>query len=72
MLNYPFVYASAKANAPDVFKQLGFAIYPTVVDGQAPAGRRSAGFNLGVSAFSDNNDLAFEATKPASAVQRAS
>ena len=62
MINYPFVYASAKSNAPDVFEQMGAAKLPQVVDGEEsrpPIG----GFNIGVSEFSDNKDLAFEAAQ---------
>ena len=42
MLNYPFVYPSAKENAPDVFKNLGVAQYPRVDADKpaAPAARR--------------------------------
>ena len=60
MVNYTFAYASAQENAPDVAKNMGFAPYPGVVadrPGRPPLG----GFNLGVSAFSENPDLAFEA-----------
>jgi multiple sugar transport system substrate-binding protein len=60
MVNYTFAYASAQENAPDVAKNMGFAPYPGVSadrPGRPPLG----GFNLGVSAFSDNPDLAFEA-----------
>jgi multiple sugar transport system substrate-binding protein len=60
MINYPFVYPSAKENAPDVFKQLGAAEYPAVVDGE-PSAPPLGGINLGISEFSDNADLAFEA-----------
>lgn len=31
MVNYPFAYASAKENAPEVFKNIGVAKYPKVV-----------------------------------------
>ena len=60
MLNYPFVYPSAKENAPDVFKQLAATKYPAVQAGQEsrpPLG----GINLAVSSFSANQDLAFDA-----------
>ncbi|HYF25311.1 MAG TPA: ABC transporter substrate-binding protein [Baekduia sp.] len=62
MINYPFVFPSAKANAPDVFKHMGAAKYP-----QVDAGRESApplgGFNLAVSEFSQNPDLAWDAVE---------
>jgi multiple sugar transport system substrate-binding protein len=60
MVNYTFAYASAQANAPDVAKNMGFAPYPRVVANQ-PSRPPLGGFNLGVSAYSDNPDLAFEA-----------
>jgi multiple sugar transport system substrate-binding protein len=60
MVNYPFVYASAQENAPEVAENMAAAAYPRV-----DAGRESApplgGINLAVSSFSDNIDLAFEA-----------
>ncbi len=60
MLNYPFVYPSAKENAPDVFKQMEATTYPAVVDGQ-PSAPPLGGINLGISEFSENSDLAFDA-----------
>jgi len=62
MLNYPFVYPSAKENAPDVFKQLGSAVYPRV-DADKPSRPPLGGINLGVSAFSEHKDLTFEAIR---------
>ncbi len=59
-INYTFAPASAEANAPDVFKNMGIAPYPAVVEGE-PARPPLGGFNLGVSSFSENADLAFEA-----------
>ena len=60
MINYPFVYPSAKENAPDVFKQMGAAIYPAI-DADKPRRPPLGGINLGVSAFSEHKDLTFEA-----------
>ena len=60
MVNYPFVFPSAKDNAPDVFKQMGVAKFPKVepdVDSAPPLG----GINIGVSAFSKNKDKSFDA-----------
>ena len=62
MINYPFVFPSAKENAPDVFKNMAAAKYPAVVEGEQsrpPLG----GINIGVSAYSKKKDLAFEAVK---------
>ena len=60
MLNYPFVFPSAKENAPDVFEQLEATTYPAVVEGE-PSAPPLGGINLGVSEFSENSELAFEA-----------
>jgi multiple sugar transport system substrate-binding protein len=60
MVNYPFVYASAKENAPEVFENIGAAKYPGVEtsdDAKPPLG----GINIGVSNFSTKKDLAWEA-----------
>jgi multiple sugar transport system substrate-binding protein len=62
MINYPFVYPSAKEFAPDVFKELGSALYPAVDEGK-PSRPPLGGINLGVSAFSANKDLTFDAIK---------
>jgi multiple sugar transport system substrate-binding protein len=59
-INYPFVYPSAKENAPDVFRQMGAALYPRV-DPDRPSEPPIGGINIGVSAFSKNPELAFEA-----------
>lgn len=60
MLNYPFVYPSAEANAPDVFKQIAATEYPQVVEGE-PSAPPLGGINLGISEFSEHPELAFEA-----------
>jgi len=60
MVNYPFVYPSAKEEAPDVFKNMGAAPYPRV-DPDKPARVTLGGINLGVTRFSENRELAFEA-----------
>ena len=60
MVNYTFAYGSALANAPDVAKNMGFAKFPKV-DPNLPSKPPLGGFNLGVGAYSDNPDLAFQA-----------
>jgi multiple sugar transport system substrate-binding protein len=60
MINYPFVYPSAEAEAPEIFKVMKAARYPRV-DANRPSAPPLGGINLGVSAFSENQDLAFEA-----------
>jgi trehalose/maltose transport system substrate-binding protein len=59
-INYPFVYPSAKENAPDIFKVMKAAKYPQV-DADRPSAPPLGGINLGVSAYSENKDLAFQA-----------
>ena len=59
-INYPFVWASAQKANPTVAKQMGYALFPTVVSGVSP--RVSiGGYNLGVSAHSTHPQLAFDA-----------
>ncbi len=60
MTNYTFAYASAKEEAPDVFENMGFARFPRV-DASKPSKPPLGGFNLAVSSFSENKDVAFEA-----------
>jgi multiple sugar transport system substrate-binding protein len=60
MINYPFAYGSAKENAPEVFKNIAVAQYPRVITDQ-PSNPPLGGFNIGVSSFSENSDLAFDA-----------
>jgi multiple sugar transport system substrate-binding protein len=60
MINYPFVYPSAEENAPDIFKVMKAAKYPGISP-DIPSAPPLGGINLGVSAFSENKDLAFEA-----------
>lgn len=62
MVNYPFVYAAAKSDAPEVFENLGVARWPAVVEGQ-PSRVTLGGFNLGVGAYSQHEDLALEAAR---------
>ena len=60
MTNYTFAYASAKEEAPDVFKNMGYARFPGV-DANTPSKPPLGGFNLAVSSYSGNKDVAFEA-----------
>jgi multiple sugar transport system substrate-binding protein len=59
-LNYPFIYPSARTNAPEIFRNLAWALYPSTVAG-VPSHVTIGGINLGVSAFSPHPDLAFDA-----------
>ena len=60
MINYTFAYASAKSNAPDIAKNMGAVKYPEVVAGK-PSKPPLGGFNLGISAYSDHPQEAFDA-----------
>jgi multiple sugar transport system substrate-binding protein len=60
MTNYTFAYASAQAEAPDIGKEMGFARFPEVEAG-TPSKPPLGGFNLAVSSYSKNKDVAFEA-----------
>jgi multiple sugar transport system substrate-binding protein len=60
MVNYTFAYASAGENAPDIQKNMGFAKYPQVTPDQ-PSRPPLGGFNIGVGAYSDHEEEAFEA-----------
>jgi multiple sugar transport system substrate-binding protein len=60
MTNYTFAFASAEAEAPDIAKVMGFARFPRV-DAKRPSRPPLGGFNLAVSSFSENKDVAFDA-----------
>jgi multiple sugar transport system substrate-binding protein len=60
MTNYTFAYASAQTEAPDIGKEMGFARFPRV-DASVPSKPPLGGFNLAVSSFSKNKDIAFDA-----------
>jgi multiple sugar transport system substrate-binding protein len=62
MINYPFVYPSAKSNAPAVFKQMAAAKYPQV-DPNLPSKPPLGGINVAVSSYSKHQAQAFEAIK---------
>jgi multiple sugar transport system substrate-binding protein len=59
-INYPFIYPSAKADNPKLFKNIGWKPYPSVVTGQ-PAKPPIGGINWGVSAYSKHKADAFAA-----------
>jgi multiple sugar transport system substrate-binding protein len=60
MINYPFVYPSAKTNAPSIFKQMGAAQFPAIEAGK-PSKPPIGGINIGVSSYSKNKTQAFAA-----------
>jgi multiple sugar transport system substrate-binding protein len=59
-INYPFVYPSAKENAPDVYKNMRWAPYPGIVSGK-PAKAPIGGINWGVGAYTKHPQEAFAA-----------
>jgi trehalose/maltose transport system substrate-binding protein len=59
-LNYPFIYPSALQNNPDLAENIGWAQWPTLVDGQ-PSHSTIGGFNLAVSSYSANQPAAVDA-----------
>ncbi len=67
MVNWPFVWTALKDEAPEVAKDMGWAVYPRV-DAGTEAAPPLGGINLGVGASSAHPDLAYEAvtciTKP--------
>ena len=62
MLNWPFVYPSAREDAPEIFEDMGWARYPGV-NPRDPSGPPLGGANLGVGAFSKHPDLTREAIR---------
>jgi multiple sugar transport system substrate-binding protein len=60
MTNYTFAYASAQAEAPEIGKEMGYARFPRV-DANRPSKPPLGGFNLAVSSYSKNKDVAFDA-----------
>jgi multiple sugar transport system substrate-binding protein len=60
MVNYTFAYGSAGENAPDIQMNTGVARYPEVVPGM-PSHPPIGGFNIGVSAYSEHPEEAFQA-----------
>jgi multiple sugar transport system substrate-binding protein len=68
MVNWPFVWSATNAGVEDgTFPQslvddIGWALYPQVTEGQQSA-PPYGGINLGIGAYSNHTDLAFEAAE---------
>lgn len=60
MLNYTYVWPSARANAPELAERMGWARWPAVSPDR-PSRVTVGGINIGVSAFSPHAELAREA-----------
>jgi multiple sugar transport system substrate-binding protein len=61
-VNYTFIYPSAAEVGEDFQKNIGWARYPRT-DKDKPSRPPLGGFNIAVSEFSNNRDLAFEAAE---------
>nr|MDT0664424.1 ABC transporter substrate-binding protein [Micromonospora sp. DSM 115978] len=59
-LNYPFIYPSAQENAPDLAENIGWAQWPTLVEGE-PSHPTIGGINLAVSSYSGYQSQAVDA-----------
>ena len=62
MVNYPFVDPAIKEGNPDVYENMGAALWPRV-DPNEPAHVSLGGFNLGVGAFSNHKAADFAAAQ---------
>jgi multiple sugar transport system substrate-binding protein len=62
MINYPYVYPSAKTNQPKIFKVMRAAKYPQVDPGK-PSKPPIGGIDIGVSAYSKHPAEAFAAAQ---------
>jgi multiple sugar transport system substrate-binding protein len=60
MVNYTFVYPAYKMEAPNIFRNLGIALWPRV-NPDEPAHVSLGGFNIGVGSYGSHKSLAFEA-----------
>jgi multiple sugar transport system substrate-binding protein len=60
MVNYTFVWPSARENAPEVWRNMGWARWPGVYPDR-PSRVTVGGINLGVGAYSRHPELAFRA-----------
>lgn len=60
MINYTFVWPSAKANAPEVASHMRWARWPSVLDGK-PSRVVIGGINLGIGAHTEHPELARQA-----------
>jgi multiple sugar transport system substrate-binding protein len=62
MVNYTFVWPSARNNAPEVAANMGWARWPAVEPGR-PSRVTLGGINLGVGAYTRYPELAFQAAE---------
>jgi multiple sugar transport system substrate-binding protein len=62
MVNWPYIYPGAAEVSEELQKNIGWARYPRT-DKDKPSRPPLGGFNIAVSAYSNNPDLAFEAAE---------
>ena len=62
MVNYPFIFPSAREEAPEVFDNLGWARYPGIEEGE-PSAPPLGGGNIGIGAFTDHPEEAVDAVR---------
>jgi len=60
MVNWPFVWPALNGSNPEIVEDIGWALYPRVDEG-TDAAPPVGGINLGVSAFSEHVDAAYDA-----------
>lgn len=60
MINYTFVWPSARQNAPDIAENMGWARWPAV-SRDLPSRVTIGGINLGIGTYSEHPQLAFSA-----------
>lgn len=60
MINYTYVWPSAHQNAPRIAAHMGWARWPAAIEGK-PSRVTLGGINLGIGAYSQYPDLAFQA-----------
>lgn len=60
MINYTFVWPSAKSNTPEVASHMGWERWPSVLEGR-PSRVTLGGINLGIGAHTQQPRLAYEA-----------
>lgn len=60
MINYTFVWPSARKNTPDVAANMGWSRWPGVTE-DVPSRVTVGGINLAIGAYSRHPDLAFQA-----------
>ncbi len=61
-INYPYVWSGTQKDTPSIFKNMGYAAFPSITPGTTPK-VSIGGYNLGVSAYSQHPQQAFDAVR---------